>query len=29
MADVMLEVGRRSIHYYFAKLGPERFAQTE
>jgi type II restriction enzyme len=28
MAEVMLEVARRSIHYYFAKFGPERFAPT-
>ena len=25
MTEVMQEVGRRSIHYYFAKLGPDHF----
>jgi type II restriction enzyme len=29
MVDVMLEVGRRSIHYYYAKFGTERFAPTK
>lgn len=28
MADVMAEVARRSIHYYFAKLGTGRFANV-
>jgi len=28
MADVMHEIARRSIHYYFAKLGQDAFADT-
>jgi type II restriction enzyme len=26
MADILYTVAERSIHYYFAKLGPEAFA---
>ena len=28
MAEVLTDVGSRSIHYYFAKYGPESFRKT-